>query len=170
MIEALQSKVKPSRAQYRMMATRNITGGKKVRIPKPIKAQKADIEMANISRSVPKSADKTVVNFKASAYSVLENAGKIVVTVVRSSGEDDLQVQYETEGVTANADEDYKETNGVLTFKQGELEKDIAIEIIDDDEPEEDEMFIVKLSNPSSNARIGSEGMTIVTIIDDDGA
>ena len=66
--------------------------------------------------------------------------------------------------------EDYKETNGVLTFKQGELEKDIAIEIIDDDEPEEDEMFIVKLSNPSSNARIGSEGMTIVTIIDDDGA
>jgi hypothetical protein len=43
------------------------------------------------------------------------------------------------------------------------------VEIIDDEEPEEDEMFIVKLSNPRpAPAKIGSEGMTIVTIIDDD--
>ena len=78
------------------------------------------------------------------------------------------QVDYATEGVTANAGEDYVETTGVLTFAPGETEKEISVEIIDDDEPEEDEMFIVKLANPRPNAKLGSEGMTIVTIIDDD--
>jgi solute carrier family 8 (sodium/calcium exchanger) len=169
MIAALQAKVKPSRAQYRMMATRNMTGGKRLKIQKPSKISGGtDLEMVDVKQQ--KEAELAVVNFKASAYSVLENAGKIAVVVTRSSGEGSLQVEYATEGVTANAGEDYIETKGTLTFKPGETEKCIEVMIIDDDEPEEDEMFIVKLANPKPNARVGTEGMTIVTIIDDDGA
>ena len=167
MIAALQAQVKPSRAQYRMMATRNMTGGKRLKIQKATKPATADLEMIDVKQH--KEAELTAVNFKASAYSVLENAGKIAVFVTRSSGEGSLQVEYATEGVTANAGEDYVEAKGVLTFSPGEVEKSIEVTIIDDDEPEEDEMFIVKLANPKPNARIGSEGMTIVTIIDDDG-
>lgn len=77
-------------------------------------------------------------------------------------------MDYATEGVTANAGEDFVETSGVLTFQPGETEKDITVTIVDDDQPEEDEMFIVKLANPRPGAKLGSEGMTIVTIIDDD--
>jgi len=175
MIAALSSKVKPSRAQYRMMATKNLSGQKKLAVPKPsangasgVGSDKATgLEMSAIKSDGE--VNPTVVNFKASAYSVLENAGKIVVTVVRSSGAGSLQVDYATEGVTANAGEDFTETEGVLTFGPGETEKTVEVEIIDDDEPEEDEMFLVKLSNPRpAPAKIGSEGMTIVTIIDDD--
>jgi len=168
MIAALQSKAKPSRAQYRMMATKQMTGQKKMVLQKPAEGGKA-VELTSIgdgAKGDVKAA--TVVNFKASAYSVLENAGKIVCVVTRSSGEGSLQVDYATEGVTANAGEDFVETSGVLTFAPGELEKEISVTIIDDDEPEEDEMFIVKLANPRPNAKLGSEGMTIVTIIDDD--
>jgi solute carrier family 8 (sodium/calcium exchanger) len=167
MISALQSKAKPSRAQYRMMATRNMTGGKKMAIQKPTEAKA--VEMTNIiSKNGEDVKEAQVVNFKASAYSVLENAGKIVTMVTRSSGDGKLQVDYSTEGVTANAGEDYIETSGILVFEPGETEKAIEVEIIDDDEPEEDEMFLVKLANPRPNAKLGSEGMTIVTIIDDD--
>lgn len=165
MISALQAKAKPSRAQYRMMATRNMTGGKKIAIQKP--GESKAVEMTSIS-SDKDAKPIAVVNFKASAYSVLENAGKIVTVVTRSNGEGTLQVDYSTEGVTANAGEDFVETSGVLTFGPGETEKSIEVTIIDDDEPEEDEMFLVKLANPRPNAKLGSEGMTIVTIIDDD--
>lgn len=56
----------------------------------------------------------------------------------------------------------------MITFEKGEFEKEIDIKIIDDEEPEEDEMFIVKLSNPRPSGELGSEAITIVTIIDDD--
>jgi len=165
MISALQAKSKPSRAQYRMMATRNITGGKKMKVQKPVEAKA--VELTSVG-STEEEKPPQVVNFKASAYSVLENAGKIVTMVTRSSGEGTVQVDYSTEGVTANAGEDFVETSGVLTFSPGETEKTIEVVIIDDDEPEEDEMFLVKLANPRPNAKLGSEGMAIVTIIDDD--
>lgn len=71
-------------------------------------------------------------------------------------------------GVTANAGEDFEEQSGTLSFAAGETTKEIRIRIIDDDEPEEDEMFIVKLANPRPVGRLGPEALTIVTIIDDD--
>jgi len=167
MITALQAKVKPSRAQYRMMATRNMTGGKRIKIPPKVTPKQ--IEMSSVATNGGGAdANLTVVNFKASAYSVLESVGRARVVVTRSSAQGSLQVDYATEGVTANAGEDFVETSGVLTFSPGEEEKEIEVPIIDDDEPEEDEMFIVKLANPRPNARLGAEGMTIVTIIDDD--
>lgn len=91
------------------------------------------VEMTSIG-SGEKAAPVTTVNFKASAYSVLESAGKVTCTVVRSSGEGKMMVDYATEGVTANAGEDFVETSGVLTFNPGETEKEVTVSIIDDDE------------------------------------
>lgn len=167
LVAALKAKSKPSRAQYRMMATRQMTGGKRVKVQNT-STQAADLEMIRVDGGAKEEKVQNIVNFKASAYSVLENAGQVTVTVVRSSSSGPFQVDFATEGVTANAGEDYEETMGVLSFKDGETEKEISVKIIDDDEPEEDEMFIVKLSNPRPEGKLGSEAMTIVTIIDDD--
>jgi solute carrier family 8 (sodium/calcium exchanger) len=92
MVAALQAKAKPSRAQYRMMATRNMTGGKKMHLQTPANAKKVAIEMSSISNGKEVAIPDQVVNFKASAYSVLENAGKIVCIVTRDSANGSLQV------------------------------------------------------------------------------
>jgi solute carrier family 8 (sodium/calcium exchanger) len=167
LVAALKAKSKPSRAQYRMQATRKMTGGKRVALQNT-STQAADLEMIKIDAPEEVRTEKNVVNFKASAYSVLENEGQVTVIVTRSTSEGPFQVDFATEGVTANAGEDYEETMGTLEFKDGEFEKEVSVKIIDDDEPEEDEMFIIKLSNARPGGKLGSEAMTIVTIIDDD--
>lgn len=166
MVTALKSRSKPSRAQYRMMATRQLTGSKKVALQNP---NDAAVELVDIVVKEDSEGNaRNVVNFKSGAYSVLESAGKVTVHVVRSVANEKMEVDFATEGVTANAGEDYEETIGMITFEKGEFEKEIDIKIIDDEEPEEDEMFIVKLSNPRPSGELGSEAITIVTIIDDD--
>ena len=56
---------------------------------------------------------------------------------------------------------------GTLEFKDGEEEKTITVKIKDDDDVEDDETFLVKISDPSIG-KIGPFGSTTVTIIDDD--
>lgn len=59
-----------------------------------------------------------------------------------------------------------------MAFKPDETIKHITIEIIDDNEWEEDEVFFVKLSSydPSDKrVQIGHQSITEVTIINDDG-
>lgn len=57
-------------------------------------------------------------------------------------------------------------------FKPDETRKDITIEIIDDNEWEEDEIFFVKLSvydASEKQVQIGHQSITEITIINDDG-
>lgn len=68
---------------------------------------------------------------------------------------------------TATSDVDYKQTSGTLEFSDGEAEKIITIEIIDDDEPEEDEFFNVKLFN-AKDCSLGDWAQCTAIIIDDD--
>ena len=154
---------KPSRAQLRINAMRQMTGGKRVL---PGNVGKASDYLHKMP-SLTELREKPEVNFASNEYSVLEGGGKITVTVVRLPPDGDFTVKYETVSGTAEAGKDFEAVAGVLEFKDGEEEKEINITVNDDDEVEDDETFKVKLSEPSKGV-IGPYGETEVTIIDDD--
>lgn len=58
----------------------------------------------------------------------------------------------------AYAGQDYVATSGTLTFAPGETAKTFTVQIIADDVEEYDEMFFVRLSNPSTPALIKADG------------
>jgi len=154
---------KPSRAQLRINAMRQLTGGKRV-VPKNVgKASDYVKELPTLSEL----EEKPEVNFASGEYSVLESGGKVTVSVIRLPAKGTFSVKYATEGVTATAGQDFEAVAGTLEFADGEEEKEISVKIKDDDEVEDDETFIVRLSEPSAGS-IGPFGETTVTIIDDD--
>jgi len=67
----------------------------------------------------------------------------------------------------ATADKDYVAAKGVIKFPAGKGTAEIKIEIIDDDAVEQDEVFEVVLSKPSSGS-VGEQGKCTVTIMNDD--
>ncbi len=80
----------------------------------------------------------------------------------------EVQVDYKTKDVLAEAGKDYTEGEGTLTFAPGETSKMIPIEILGENIFEGTERFKVELSNPV-NARIlilAADG----TILNDDSA
>jgi len=157
------AQAKPSRAQLRINAMRQLTGGKRV-VPKDVgKASDYVKELPTVTEL----EEKPEVNFASGEYSVLESGGMVTVTVCRVPCKGTFNVKYHTEGVTATAGEDFEAVAGTLNFADGEDEKQISVKIKDDDEVENDETFIVKLSEPSFGV-IGPFGETTVTIIDDD--
>ncbi|KAK2824546.1 hypothetical protein Q5P01_021721 [Channa striata] len=116
---------------------------------------------------------------------------RVAVNVVRRGGDvsKTVSVEYRTEDGTANAGSDYEFTEGVVMFKPGETLKEIRVGIIDDDIFEEDENFLIHLSNvkvltsegeepeegESANhvdsvACLGIPSTATVTIFDDDHA
>ena len=77
----------------------------------------------------------------------------------------DATVDFYTDDDTEN-DNDYQPVSGTLTFAAGETQKTIVVKVNGDNLLEEDEVFLVKLTNPT-NAEIGdSQGNGI--IINDD--
>ena len=75
---------------------------------------------------------------------------------------------YSTFDGSALAGEDYVATSGSLTFQPGETSQTISVDIIGDTVDEEDETFIVGLSNAEGVAIANLEATG--TITDDDGA
>ena len=110
---------KPSRAQHRINAMRQMTGGKRV-VPKNI--GKASDYVAKLP-TADELHDTPEVNFASGEYSVLESGGVITVSVVRLPAKGPFTVKYATEGVTATAGQDFEAVAGTLEFKDGEEEK-----------------------------------------------
>jgi len=78
-------------------------------------------------------------------------------------------VRVRTRDDTATGGEDYEKIDTLIEFKKGEMDREIAIKIMDDNEWEPDEDFHVELFEAQSNERlIGGDTTTRVTIIDDD--
>ena len=78
-----------------------------------------------------------------------------------------VTVDYTTENGLAEAGSDYTADSGTLTFAAGETDETVSVTILDDDVAEITEMFRLKLSNPSGNARVGDD-IAVATILDDD--
>ncbi|XP_035040095.1 sodium/calcium exchanger 1 [Hippoglossus stenolepis] len=144
-----------SRAFYRCQATRIMTGTGNI-LKKHAADQAKRANQHNISSEVSANNSSSKVFFDPGTYQCLENCGSVALNVVRRGGDltSTVSVDYRTEDGTANAGSDYQFTEGTIMFKPGETEKEIRIDIIDDDIFEEDEHFLVYLSN----VRVTSEG------------
>ncbi|XP_016041836.2 adhesion G-protein coupled receptor V1 [Erinaceus europaeus] len=65
---------------------------------------------------------------------------------------------------------DFVPSSGELTFEPGDREAVIAVNILDDTVPEEEETFRIQLKNPTGGAEIGINGYVKVTILSNDDA
>jgi G-protein coupled receptor 98 len=61
-------------------------------------------------------------------------------------------------------------SSGELIFEPGDREATIAVNILDDMVPEEEESFRVQLKNPKGGAEIGLNGYVKITILSNDDA
>ncbi|XP_029375749.1 sodium/calcium exchanger 1-like isoform X8 [Echeneis naucrates] len=137
-----------SRAFYRCQATRIMTGAGNV-LKKHAADQAKRATQHDICSELSVNEFSSKVFFDPGTYQCLENCGSVALNVVRRGGNlsNTVSVDYRTEDGTANAGSDYQFTQGKIVFEPGETEKEIRIHIIDDDIFEEDEHFLVHLSN-----------------------
>ncbi|XP_071361650.1 sodium/calcium exchanger 1-like isoform X2 [Trachinotus anak] len=144
-----------SRAFYRCQATRIMTGAGNI-LKKHAADQAKRATLHDICSEVSLNDFSSKIFFDPGTYQCLENCGSVALNVVRRGGDliSTVTVDYRTEDGTANAGSDYQFTEGTIVFKPGETEKEIRIDIIDDDIFEEDEHFLVHLSN----VKVISEG------------
>jgi len=176
--QELQPKVEGKRhynLTYRSNAVRSITGQRRLIPDMSIKA--ADDEEA---------ADNSVclLGFRRRERTVREGIGQFDVTIQRSGDiKKKVSVDYATEDGPApsgaTAGEDYVTASGTVTFEIGETDKTITIEVKADDNPEDDEIFSVSLSNPRFEETPGGAGegpdpelkpnyeKLLITILDD---
>ena len=119
-----------------------------------------------------------VVQFSSPHAVVLENAGKVTITLQRFGRMDNtFSVIVQTLDRTAKSGDDYKGIREVVTFEQNQTEKDVDIEIIDDKNWNPDKVFLVRLALPESeddnsldrtDVAKGRICLMTVTIVDDD--
>jgi len=168
-----------SRAEYRVAATRSLTGGKKVGVAPDNSSLTTVGKLEGTYDDVDAhKKNQSIIEFQSSKFAVLESCEKMFVIVERSGDTTKLvTVDYKTRDGTANAGTDFKQAEGTLRFQPNETEQKIGIEIIDDTAYELDEDFYVDLFNPcapdekeakDSKAVLGGRTVATVTIIDDD--
>ncbi|KAM4599893.1 sodium/calcium exchanger 1b isoform 1-T1 [Fundulus diaphanus] len=185
------SQQQKSRAFYRCQATRLMTGAGNILKKHAADQARKAVSMHEVRSDAGDNDPVSKIFFEPGSYQCLENCGTVAVNVVRRGGDlaKTISVEYRTEDGTANAGSDYEFTEGVVVFKPGETMKEIRVGIIDDDIFEEDENFLIHISNvkvltsegeePEENesanhvdsvACIGIPSTATVTIFDDDHA
>lgn len=101
---------------------------------------------------------------KDDEYSASEGES-VVITIDRYSGaKGEVTVDYETINTLAKSGDDYTETSGTLTFKEGEAQKIISVPILDDNNNDPRETFRFKISNATGGANVDTPSEAIVTI------
>ena len=112
--------------------------------------------------------DDESFQLRVTGESVRENEGPLTFTVTLETPNPAqvTRVRYETMDGSAVASLDYRERSDVLEFGIGETTKAVDVEIIDDFDSEQEESFMLVLSEPE-NARLVVESAAGV-ILDDD--
>jgi len=111
-----------------------------------------------------------LVQFADQKYSVAENTGSGRVKLELSHKcTEPVTIQYTIIGGTADNGKDYKLKNGRITFKPGEISKDIKVIVLDDADGENsiDETVLLQLVNPK-NCVIGEKHITTFGITDNE--
>jgi len=180
-------KKKKSRLEYRIQATRKMTGGKSI-MPSVRRKSKeddkpdadaqgtdgaSDIVKADLN---PMMLKRLTLGFAESSMKVMEDCGTAAIKVVRSGCVDqEVKVTYSTSDGTAKAQTEanmagrYLPVFGqVLVFKEGETEKDILVTVIDDNEWQPDEHFFVSLQATSNDMDISLGTHQVIILNDDD--
>jgi hypothetical protein len=106
--------------------------------------------------------------FSGDSYSIVENAGSILITVTRAGGSyGPASVNYQTIDGSATATSDYSASSGTLSFLDGEISKTFSISILDDLVYEGDESIILNLTN-AVGATLGAIDTSTVSIVEND--
>lgn len=109
------------------------------------------------------------IAFASPAYTVVENAGNAIISLIRTDGSAGLVgVSYFTSNLTATAGFDYVASGGTVAFGDGETNKNIVIPILDDSFVEGNEVFLVTITNATGGATITGSSSAPVTILDND--
>ncbi|GIY84985.1 hypothetical protein CEXT_375431, partial [Caerostris extrusa] len=168
-----------TRMWYRIGAIRDLSGSKK---PKPslskklrkvysLLGQEGD-QVDGKSAAPEEQKDIPVLDFTAATVAVMENAGKVAVKVKRHGKTSGIaRCRVETIDGTAVAGEDYVPLKEILTFQDGEVEKELHVEIVDDNQWEPDETFFLKLCilpEDVGNVMFGRVCIMEITILNDD--
>ncbi len=97
------------------------------------------------------------------AVTIDEDAGTLTLTLTRSGGTDGaVSIDYSTADDSATAGEDYTAKSGTVEWSNGDsANKEIVIDITDDNIAEDDENFTVTLDNATGGATLGSATATI---------
>lgn len=136
-----------SRAFYRMQVTRRMVGGPETAMRKLSYMSKPDEK--ELLEDLDEDSTVQKVFFEKNQYKFMEDVGTAIIKVIRKGGNLNLRVSvdYASEDGTAEAGSDYEPVSGTLIFNPGETELPIRVKIIDDEEFEEDETFVIRLSN-----------------------
>ncbi|WP_213996645.1 choice-of-anchor B family protein [Arsukibacterium sp.] len=110
-----------------------------------------------------------VVSLVESAVSVVEADTAVSVVVRRVGGSDgSISVAYQLDSGTAAVDEDIVAASGELSWSDGDnSERQIELQIIDDELPEEDETAVLRLSG-IAGSELGEISAITLTILDND--
>lgn len=143
---------RPTRAHYRINATRTMVCGKTVLIEDNHSAHKLAGQIRDKAPSQEDEdageGDKRLVSFPSEKYCCVESDQRVLVPVVRRGDlQTPLYVRYHTEDGTAHAGEDFqaKHFGEVLVFQPGEGRKEIEITLIVDNVAEQTEEFYIHL-------------------------
>ncbi|KAK6170123.1 hypothetical protein SNE40_018595 [Patella caerulea] len=159
---------------YRINAIRTLSGSKRI-IPTKKRNIREIYDLVKLSEKATRYKDaseggvKPVIEFTTPTVAVLESEKKVRIGIRRSGNiAPPVSVRVETGDGSAQAGLDYKEYNEVIHFAANEELQEVLIDIIDDDEWEEDEVFFVRLTAvPGQVFAFGDHTICEVTIIDD---
>ncbi|HEY0549016.1 MAG TPA: Calx-beta domain-containing protein, partial [Verrucomicrobiae bacterium] len=116
-------------------------------------------------------SDDGTIQFSSATYSVSEDEGPALISVVRTGGTNlTTTVDYRFVGGSASNSVDYFGTNGVLTFLPGETVQIISIPIAADGVVESNETINLVLTNATGGVPLGGQNAAVVTIANDDTA
>lgn len=174
-MEKVVGEQKKSRAFYRIQTTRKMIGSGDIQ--KKMKKNKGSLEPLVLKQTM------ATIEFDPPHYTCLENVGDVYLTVKcdRGSVPEDttVTVHYRTIADTAQENSDFTPTEGTLTFEPGQTEQKIKVGIVDNDIYEDDEQFMVRLSQVRAfrsehfsavPCRLGPAATATVIIVDDDHA
>ena len=153
--EVVQNQHK-SRAYYRIMATRKMTGAGNV-------LRRNIDKKVHEGQSVAEEVDRTTrIFFDPGEFTVMENVGSFEVEVVRAGVNLDFYsiLDFETIDGSAMQGSDFHYAQGSIKFAPGEKVAYVTLHIVDDDEFEEDEHFKLRIYN-LRNAKVSFECLLI---------
>ncbi|XP_054286263.1 sodium/calcium exchanger 2-like isoform X1 [Macrosteles quadrilineatus] len=163
---------------YRIGAVRQMSGSR--RIEPHLNSRLKDVYTAlnehketTAEAPPPPDTDKNaIVEFHAATVAVKEKIGKFAVTIWRHGNlEPQVRVRVKTIDGTARKGEDYVPINEIITFEPHQREKQVIVEIVNDNKWEPNEEFFLRLSlvyGDNRNVALGHLSIMEITILDDD--
>ncbi|XP_052131928.1 sodium/calcium exchanger 1-like [Frankliniella occidentalis] len=167
-----------SKMWYRIGAVRNLSGSRRLqpqlsgRLREVYSAINEHPKAPNIGEVRVPDSTNAIVEFHTATVAVRESIGKFHVNVWRHGNlEGTVKVKVESIDGSAEVGKDYVAVNETLIFEPNELDKQVTVEILDDNQWEPTEEFFLKLTildSVNGNVELGKISIMEVTILDDD--